>query len=308
MNKTMISIIIPVHKTEEIKHINKTIEGINDTIGIPLSQYTVTLVGTLPKGIFSTPSKLKWNLLPTNAQLGNAKNQGADYAISQYQPDVLVFMDAHMNFFKEQSANWGRVIYNFITTHPNAVASPAISIYDKPYQRGFGVISEITEDNINMDLKWKWVGSPSAANPNAPFEVPGLCGCFMAMRPKTFRDSLAGFTPPLAIDDREFSLRVWLLGKDMYSIPSLTVGHRFASGYTDFSKERGIDWGTGMLLYTYLNIGDAITERLYEKGIHATPDKAESLRRATTPYWNQIKREVLSKRVRTPEQYFRRFA
>ncbi len=305
-----LSIVIPVYKTEEVGYINKTLDGITNTIGMPAEQYTVSLVGTLPTGMFSSrsQSKTKWNFLPTDALLGNAKNQGAKYAMAQYNPAVLVFMDAHMNFFDDLSANWGNIIYNFLKVRPDAVVSPAISIYDQPYQRGFGVISDITESNMSMDLKWKWVGSPSASNSDAPFEVPGLCGCFMAMTPQTFRDSLIGFTPPLAIDDREFSLRIWLLGKTLYSMPALTVGHRFSSGYTDFGKERSIDWGTGMLLYTYLNLGEDVTMRLYEKGIGATRDKVESLRRATTPYWRQVRQELMSKRVRTPEQYFRRFA
>jgi len=305
-----ISVIIPVHKTEEVNYINVTLDGIVRTIGLPADQYTIVLIGTMPAGMFSsrTKTKAKYNFIPTDALLGNAKNQGAKYAMAQYEPDVLVFMDAHMNFFDALSTDWGQTIYNFLKVHPDTVVSPAISIYDRPEQRGFGVISDITESNMSMDLKWKWVGSPQANNPDVPFEVPGLCGCFMAMTPQTFRDSLIGFTPPLAIDDREFSLRIWLLGKDMYSLPALTVGHRFSSGYTDFGKERSIDWGTGMLLYTYLNLGEDITMRLYEKGISATQDKVESLRRATTPYWRQVQQEVQSKRVRTPEQYFKLFS
>ena len=303
-----ISIIIPVYKTEEVGYIYRTISGIERTIGLPLNEYTVTLVGTLPGDMFKTrlSTSIKWSFQPTDKRLGPAKNQGAEYAMGHFNPDVLVFMDAHMNFFDKQSANWGQVVYDFIMNHPNAAASPAISLYDMPVQRGYGVISDITEDDIEMDLKWKWVGEPP--DNDAPFEVPGLCGCFMAMKPKTFKDSIVGYTPPLAIDDREFSIRIWLLGKDMYSIPQLSIGHRFASGYSDFSTERAIDWGMGMLLYTFLNLGSDMTMRLYEKGIHSTPDKAESLRRATTPYWKQVRQEILRKSVRTPEQYFRRFS
>uniref|UniRef100_A0A6M3LD85 Putative glycosyltransferase n=1 Tax=viral metagenome TaxID=1070528 RepID=A0A6M3LD85_9ZZZZ len=301
-----ISIIIPVHKTESVMHITKTLDGIKRTIGIPEREYTITLVGTLPEDVFKKRMNSNWTFLPTTALLGNAKNQGAEYSISQYDPDVLVFMDAHMNFYDNYSANWGRIIYDFLMNRPGTVVAPAISIYDQPLQRGYGVISDITEDNKQMDLKWKWVGTPPANN--SPFEVPGLCGCFMAMTPQTFADSLIGFTPPLAIDDREFSLRIWILGKNMYVIPSLAVGHRFAAGYSDFSKERGIDWGTGMLLYVFLNMDRETMMRLYEKGIWSSPDKRESLRRATTMYWQQVRNRVQSKKVRTAEQYFKRFA
>ena len=226
--------------------------------------------------------------------------------MAQYNPDVLVFMDAHMNFFDDKSANWGQVIYDFIKSHPNTACSPAISAYDNPSQRGFGFISEIIKKDGGYDTYGHWSGD--AGNSNQPFIIPGLCGCFMAMTPKTFRDSLIGFTPPLAIEDCEFSLRIWTLGINMYSIPSITVGHRFQPSYGGFTKERSIDWGTGRLLYTYLNMDEKYTTGMFSVGISASQDKTESLRRATTLYWQQVQHEVQSKKVRTPEQYFRRFA
>ncbi len=305
--KTMISVIIPVHKTEEIGYINKTIEGIERTIGIPVSQYVVTLVGTLPKGIFNTRTRLKWNLLPTNAQLGNAKNQGAEYVIAQYNPDVLVFMDAHMNFFDDLSSNWGRSIYDFLNTHPDSVASPAISIYDKPHQRGFGVITDVIVTKDTSDLAWRWAGSPDTKLPNNPIDVPGLCGCFMAMMPSVFKKSIFGFTPPLAIDDREFSLRIWTLGVDLYSLPSITVGHRFTQGYSDFSRQRSISWGSGLLLFTYLNMPERYMSLVYKNGIGSSQDKSESLKLVSTLYWKQMKQELISKRVRTYYDYYAKF-
>lgn len=303
----MLSIVIPVHHTESIAHIINTLDGIRNTIGVPESAYTITLVGTLPKDFFKSSTNTAYNLITTEAMLGDAKNAGAEYAIAQFKPDILVFMDAHTNFFDRESRNWGQVITAYLAARPDHIISPAISLYDNPGQRGFGVISEITEDNMTMDLKWKWWGSPNG-NPNAPFEVPGLCGCFMAMTPETFKDSIVGFTPPLAIDDREFSIRMWTLGKTLVSLPALTVGHRFSSGYTDFGRKRSIEWGVGMLLYAYLNMDSSTVLKLYEKGISATQDKNESLRLATSPYWQVARRKIQERRVRTAEQYFRRFA
>lgn len=301
----MLSIIIPSHRTEESWHIRNTIEGARSTIGLDEDQYTITVVGTLPEGFFRTRmGKVKWNLLPTDAMLGDAKNMGARYAMTYYTPDILVFMDAHTNFFDNESRNWGMVISEHLKEHPDHIVSPAVSLFDNPGQRGFGVISKVTEDNINMDLEWKWWGSP---NGDEPFEVPGLCGCFMAMTPETFSDSIVGYTPPLAIDDREFGIRMWTLGKTMMSLPALTVGHRFSTGYTDFTKKRSIEWGMGMFLYVYLNMDDDTMNKLYEKGVHATQDKDESLRLATSPYWRNAKKEIETKRVRTAEQYFQRF-
>lgn len=311
----MLSIVIPVHHTEDPIKIVRTVEGLNETIGI--YPYTITVVGTLPKDFninnLTVPRMLAMHLkfIQTDLMLGDAKNLGARYSIDNYKPGILIFMDAHINFFNE-SKNWGKVITNYLERHPDHIVSPAISLYDKPWQRGFGVISEVTEDNITFDLKWKWWGNPQPNQHNRPFEVPGLCGCFMAMTPRTFEDTICGYTPPLAIDDREFSLRAWTLGNTLVSLPELTIGHRFSSGYTDFSKKRSIEWGMGMLLYVYLNMDDQTLEKLYKKGINATQNKEESLKLATSDYpmypWKSLRDLFKVLRVRTTDQYFERFS
>lgn len=309
----MLSIVIPVHHTEDPIKIIRTIEGLNETIEI--NPYTITIVGTLPKEFsinnlttLTTSHYVKF--IQTDLMLGDAKNLGARYSIDNYKPDILVFMDAHINFFDNESKNWDKIIRNYLGKQIDHIVSPAVSLYDKPWQRGFGVISEVTEDNITFDLKWKWWGNPQSDN--RPFEVPGLCGCFMAMTPRTFEDTICGYTPPLAIDDREFSLRAWTLGKTLVSLPELTVGHRFSSGYTDFTKKRSIEWGMGMLLYVYLNMDDQILEKLYKKGINATQNKEESLKLATSDYpmypWKSLRDLFKVLRVRTTDQYFKRFS
>ena len=300
----MITIIIPIHPSEDIAILLATINGIKRTIGN--TDYRIISVGILPKDIFvahSTPPN--WQHIKSDLMLGDAKNLGTKVAIEKFNPEVLVFLDAHMNFYDKESDGWGNIISNYLKAHPRSVASPAISIYDKPDQRAFGVINEITEDDLTMDLKWKWWGNPDADN--EPFLVPGLCGCFMAMTPATFESSICGFTPPLCIDDREFSLRMWTLGFQSVSIPSVTVGHRFASRYADFTKEKSIEWGMGMLLFTYLNMDLEITKRLFDKGICASQDKGESLRRATAPKWASIREELQKSRIRTAKDYITAF-
>lgn len=310
-----ISIIIPVHHTEETVKIDKTLEGIQKTIVADKSAgrltYTITLIGTLPSDF----DLAKFNSLPntkyikTDIMLGDAKNLAGYDAIVNYKPDILVFMDSHMNFFsdnniKNNSNNWGNVIAQYLSDHPNHIVAPAVSLYDKPYQRGFGVFCELEDDDKVYDLKWKWWGSPPSNN--EPFEVPGLCGCMMAMSPFTFMDTM-GYSPPLAIDDREFNIRAYLLGKTFMSIPNITVGHRFASGYSDFSKPRSTQWGFGHLLLAFLNMDDVSLEKLYRKGIHATADKEEALRMTKSNYWKNMRLALQTRRVRTFQEYFARW-
>lgn len=303
--QSMLSIVIPTHKTEKPFHIMNTINGLDRTIG--LSRYSIMMVGTLPDDtelrefVHNNVS----DFIETDLMLGDAKNLGAFWSMGYYKPDYLVFMDAHMNFYDKETKDWGKVLTNYLSEHPDHIASPAISVFDNPGQRGFGVISEISDTNMEYDLKWKWWGSASVTD--KPFEVPGLCGCFMAMKPETFQYSVCGYTPPLAIDDREFDIRMWMLGKTLACIPSLTVGHRFSSGYTDFTRKRSIEWGMGMLLYTYLNMDDETTNKLYEKGIHSTQSKEESYALATSPYWQGIRSMLRKKFIRTYLDYFNRF-
>lgn len=306
---TKISIVIPVYKTESPSYIHNTLIGVSKTIGIDPDNYTITLVGSLPPDMFSpSVSDLpKWDFIPTTSQLGDSKNAGFRYVVNRFDPQVVVFMDAHMNFFSDESKNWGTVIVDYLLKYKNAIVAPAVSIYDVPSQRGYGVITRVSFVNSTADLAWQWVGHVDAQNPYAPIEVPGLCGCFMAMTPGTFNKSVIGFTPPLAIDDREFSLRMWTFGVDLYCIPSVTVGHRFSSGYTDFTKKRSIEWGVGMLLYAFLNMPEYYVKRLFDYGIGASQDKDESLKIATSPYWQQVRREVAASRVRTYKEYYDKF-
>jgi len=305
----MLSIIIPVYITEEPEHIINTLQGIKRTIGLNNNDYTISLIGSINKNIFLYKNKTNnlpnWNFIPTSAKAGEARNIGANYAILNFNTDIIVFMDAHINFFEKESKNWGVILTNFLSQKPTTIAGPAISLYDNPEARGYGVISTITDENISNDMAWKWVGTPNINN--EPFIVPALCVCFVAMTTSTFKNSVIGFTGPLGIEGRDFLLRMWLLGHDIYSISELTIGHKFSTGYTDFTKERSIDWGESMLLYVYLNMNDEITMKVFEKGITKSQDKNESLKRATTPYWKQIKKLLQSKHVRTFEQYFNTF-
>lgn len=302
-----ISIIIPVHSTEETDLVISTLTGIDKTIGLPVNEYTVTLIGTLPGSFFQSADikqiKSNWNFIPSTFSLGDAENHGAKYALTQYHPDVLVFMDSHMIFYNDLSVAWGVVLYDFLKTHPDAIISPAINWAGT---RVYGIMTNIVEDSTVFNMVMQWVGAPNSNND--PFEVPALAGCFMSMNSKTFSDSIVGFTPPQGCDDREFSMRMWLLGKTIYSIPKLTVGHVVQFRPLHNTPDRRTEWGTGSLLFTYLDMNEDLTMRLYEKGLDPTSDKAESLRLATTPYWKQVRHILKSKFVRTPEQYFKCFS
>lgn len=304
----MVSIIIPSHYTEKSERIKTTVEGIKQTIGLPKAKYNITMVGSLPKDFnyctnsVCLVSDAKWNWISSDQMLGYDKNLGAAISMKGFLPKVLVFLDAHIHFFNLESNNWGKIIYDYFqdTTHKDHIVAPAVSLYESPNtQKGYGVIGD--------DKKYWW-GSPPSNNNNQPFEVAGLCGCIMAMRPETFNDSLFGYTAPLSIDDREFSLRMWCLGKDFYAIPSIVVGHGFKSGYEDFNKTRQTQWAYGMLLYKYLNFPDEEFENFYNNLGARKEDKEEARKMTLTDYWKSMKKILNVRKVRTVAQYFEKFA
>lgn len=301
-----ISIIIPIHKNEQVSYVVKTLDGIERTIG--KQKHTVTFVGVAPAGLFfAIKGAQKVNFIPSDAPAGEARNIGARYAIMHHKPDVLVFLDAHMNFYDAESKDWGCIIADYILKHPDHMVSPAMSVYDNPSQRGIGLIDTLSKDCTSLSGGW-WYPKEKDWGSLKTVEVPRLNGPFMAMSPKLFEDTLVGFIPYFGIEDGEICIRSWLLGKTIIGMPGLTVGHRFASAYPPFTMQKSIEWGASMLLYAFLNLGDDVMHCLYRNDLALSQNKPESLKMATTFYWQQVRERLLKNHVRTPEQYFRRFA
>lgn len=307
---TEISIVIPIFDKEQVPYVYETLKGIDKTIGVDPWNYTITIVGTVPLDMFkgrNLPS-VKWNYIPAkDLGCGGNKNEGAKYVMTHYSPNVIVFIDAHMKFFDNESKNWGILIYNFLMSRPNTVVAPSGSVYNDPGQRGYGMIPKITNTPTEYYMRSAWINIPEPQNRKIPIEIPGTGGAFMCMTPATFNKSIIGFTPLYGADDVEFSLRMWTLGVDFYCLPEIIVGHQYHDRIPSWGKELSINWGTSMLLFHYLNLDPLDFDRFVKLGIASSQDPQESLRRVVTPYWQQVRREIASKRVRTYQEYYTKY-
>ena len=70
-----------------------------------------------------------------------------------------------------------------------------------------------------------WLGRQGAA----PYPVPLLPGCFLGMRRDVF-EATGGFDPGMirwGSNDNEISVRLWLLGYELWLVPQIAVDHFF---------------------------------------------------------------------------------
>jgi GT2 family glycosyltransferase len=147
------------------------------------------------------------------AHLGvaRARNLGARHA----QGEVLVFADAHV----AMPPGWWTPMTELLAASGVGAVAPVISDMEEPGNKGFG------QRLGGPDLSTEWL--PKCAD--EPYKVPLLPGGYMAMRRDTF-DVTGGFDEGMlrwGSEDTELSLRLWLLGYELWLVPGVEVAHLF---------------------------------------------------------------------------------
>jgi len=74
-----------------------------------------------------------------------------------------------------------------------------------------------------------WLGRQS----DAPYPVPLLCGCFLALRRGVFTE-IGGFDDGMVLwgaEDSELSMRLWTLGYQCWVVPEVNVQHAFRAHF-----------------------------------------------------------------------------
>ncbi len=140
-----------------------------------------------------------------------ARNTGARAANGA----ILAFADAHV----ETPLGWFAPLRAALEQPQVAAAAPTISVMGNPAGRGYGIGWK--DDALNIE----WLPLRQAA----PYAVPLLSGCFMAVRRDVF-DCLGGFDEGLLLrggTDSEFCLRLWTMGYACWLVPSVEVAHLF---------------------------------------------------------------------------------
>ncbi len=158
-------------------------------------------------------------LLRPPARLGvaGARNFGAAYSTG----DVLVFSDAHI----EAPPGWTEPLLEVLARPEVGMVAPAISAMRPAAVEctGYG------QKWLDSSLAVGWLGQRSSA----PYPVPLLCGCFLALRREVFTE-VGGFDPGLVLwgaEDSELSIRLWTCGYECWVVPEVDVQHAFRARF-----------------------------------------------------------------------------
>lgn len=147
----------------------------------------------------------------TGVGVARARNLGGQHATG----DVIVFSDAHI----EAPDHWWQPFLECLA-HPQVGAvAPGVCSFDDRRMCGFGL------HFTDAEMRSGWLSKKS----RTPYAVPILPGCFLAMRQEVFA-ATQGFDPGMRClggNDGEISLRLWLLGYELWVVPEVEVAHLF---------------------------------------------------------------------------------
>ncbi len=221
--------------------------------------------------------------------VARARNFGAIRATG----DIIVFCDAHLGFPR----GWHRPMLELLKDSLIGAVAPCIFDRDVRHHRGFGLRPS------GPDLDVEWLNRKG----NDPYPVPLLPGACMAMRCDTFH-AAGGFDEDLilyGVEDCEMSLRLWLLGYELWLVPAVEVAHEF-----HHEIPYAVDWRTVLhnrLRMAFLHLSDARRERVLT-ALKTYPAFQAALRLIREGNVAVRRAHLVSRRKRDDDWFFRRFS
>lgn len=215
-----LSVVVPTHN--EGAHLRATVECLLETL--PSRSEVIVIDDHSTDG--STAFDLgdgRLRVLKPHVRSGIAasRNLGAQHATG----DVLVFCDAHV----ELDSGWTTALLEALEQDDVGAVGLPVSAIGVPGSTGYGFTWG------DRALSVQWLGRPHAE----PFQVPLLCGCFLALRRSVFEEC-GGFDSGLVTwgyEDAELSLRLWTYGYQCVVLPGPPVRHLFRQRFT-----YDVDW------------------------------------------------------------------
>lgn len=220
--------------------------------------------------------------------VARARNFGADRAVG----NIVVFADAHISL----SPGWWAPMLDALDDPAVGAVAPSIAVEGEPDLKGFGLRFE------GPDLEIEWLQKQG----DAPYAVPILPGCCLAMRRDVF-EATGGFDSGMIRSggvDNELAVRLWLLGYELRVVPSVTAVHAFRDRHP-----YSIAWRTVMhnkLRLAFVHFARHRRARVIE-ALRGNPGFAEGValtRRSDAP---ARRRMVAAHRVRDDAWFFERF-
>ncbi len=146
-------------------------------------------------------------------RLGSARAR--NFGARRARGEILVFTDAHVTL----PAGWWQPLVELLRDPSVGAAAPAIVDMEHPKRIGYGMRL------AGPDLEIEWL-EPEG---ESPYRVPILPGGCWAMRRDTL-ETTGGFDDGIVhwgSEDVELSLRLWLLGYELWLVPQVEVAHLF---------------------------------------------------------------------------------
>lgn len=221
--------------------------------------------------------------------VARARNYGAERASG----DVLVFADAHIRV----DEGWWRPLLDVLENPTAGAASPAITHLPPTDHTGYGLSFKAP------DLSVAWLPKKS----DRPFPVPIIPGCCLAMRRETF-DAVGGWDSGLMHRggvDNELSVRMWTLGYDLYIHPAVICRHLFRA-----KSPYHVGWPEYLHNRLRLAMAHFSAPRMAKvvAALSTHPHFGAAMELVLAGATGRRRQEMLSRRVRTDNHFFRRFA
>ena len=141
--------------------------------------------------------------------------RGRNLGARQTTGDVVLFSDAHI----EMAEGWAAPMLELLADQAVGGVAPAVTDMEHPENRGCGL--QLT----GPDPAEKWIGAPG----DHAFQAPLLPWCSTAMRRDVFQ-ATGGFDEGMirwGQIDNEMSVRLWLLGYQLWVVPNVEARHLF---------------------------------------------------------------------------------
>lgn len=205
-----ISVVVPT--LDEGAYLRSTVENLQATL--PENSEIIVVDDGCRDGScdFLAAAEGSVRLVQSN-RLGVAKAR--NFGAARSRGHVIVFADSHLTL----PPGWWAPMVEILQNPTAGGVAPAISDMENRDREGFGLRFE----GPNLDVEWL------ERQGDTPYQVPLLPGMCMAMRRDVF-EATGGFDSGLihwGSTENEMSLRLWLLGYELWLVPKVGVAHLF---------------------------------------------------------------------------------
>ena len=220
--------------------------------------------------------------------VARARNLGAAHASG----DLLVFADAHIRLDR----GWWQPLADALETPGVAAAAPAVTHLPAITDCGYG----LRFTGPDLDARWLRKRPVSAA------AVPIVPGCCVALRRRAFA-AIRGWDDGLRHrggTDNEMSVRLWLLGYEAVVVPDVAVRHLFRTaspypvGWPEYLHNR--------LRLAFAHLSPARLAKVV-RSLHRHEAFGEAMALLVENGISNRRREMMTLRKRTDDEYFERF-